>query len=100
MSEQDSKHDEKKVAEIKAKLDEYWKTNIRLITVLLIIWFVVAYIPPLFINQFNKIVILGFPLGYYMGSQGSLIVFVLLIAYYAWRMNKLDEEYGLAGTKR
>lgn len=92
--------DEAKKAEIKARLEAYWQANVRLITTLLIIWFAVAYIPPLFINSFNKIVIAGFPFGYYMGSQGSLIVFVVLIFYYAWRMNKLDEEYGLTGTKR
>jgi putative solute:sodium symporter small subunit len=91
---------EKQRAEVKAKLDAYWKANVRLITILLIIWFAVAYIPPLIINQLNQIVILGFPLGYYMGSQGSLIVFVILIFYYASRMNKLDEEYGLTGLKR
>lgn len=86
--------------QLKAKLEEYWKANVRLITTLLIIWFVVAYIPPLIINSLNQVVIAGFPLGYYMGSQGSLVVFVVLIFYYAWRMNKLDEEYGLLGTKR
>lgn len=79
-----------------SKLDRYWKANQKLIITLLIIWFVVAYIPPLFINQLNNIVIAGFPLGYYMGSQGSLIVFVLLIFFYAWRMNKMDSEYGLS----
>ena len=79
-----------------SKLNTYWKANQRLIITLLIIWFVVAYIPPLIINQLNAIVIAGFPLGYYMGSQGSLIVFVLLIFYYAWRMNKMDNEFGLS----
>ena len=77
------------------KLDAYWKANQRLIVTLLIIWFVVAYIPPLIVNQLNQIVFAGFPLGYYMGSQGSLIVFVVLIFYYAWRMNRLDREYGM-----
>jgi putative solute:sodium symporter small subunit len=91
---------EEQLAEVKAKLEAYWQANVRLIITLLIIWFAVAYIPPLFINAFNQIVILGFPLGYYMGSQGSLIVFVVLIFYYAWRMNKMDEEYGLTGLKR
>jgi putative solute:sodium symporter small subunit len=86
--------------QLKAKLEEYWQTNVRLITTLLIIWFVVAYIPPLIINPLNQIVIAGFPFGYYMGSQGSLIVFVVLIFYYASRMNKLDEEYDLLGKKR
>jgi putative solute:sodium symporter small subunit len=79
----------------KQRAEAYWKENSRLIMTLLAIWFVVAYIPPLFIEQFNQIVIAGFPLGYYMGSQGSLIVFVVLIFYYAFAMNKMDEKYGL-----
>lgn len=76
-------------------VDAYWRANLRLIATLLVIWFAVSYIPILFVNQLNTIRIAGFPLGYYMGSQGSLIVFVLLIFYYAWRMAKLDREYGL-----
>ncbi|GAB4124654.1 MAG: DUF4212 domain-containing protein [Roseiflexaceae bacterium] len=79
----------------KQRAEAYWKENSRLIMTLLAIWFVVAYIPPLFIEQFNQIVIAGFPLGYYMGSQGSLIVFVVLIFYYAFAMNKMDKKYGL-----
>jgi putative solute:sodium symporter small subunit len=77
------------------RLEAYWKANLQLIWILLAIWFAVAYVPPLFVNQLNTIVIAGFPLGYYMGSQGSLVVFVILIFYYAWRMNKMDQEYGL-----
>lgn len=92
--------DRDRVEEVKARLESYWQANIRIITILLIIWFAVAYVPPLFVNQLNQIVIAGFPLGYYMGSQGSLIVFVLEIFFYAWYMNKLDEDYGLVGIKR
>ncbi len=77
----------------KQRLEAYWQENLRLIVILLVIWFAVAYIPPLFINQLNQIVIAGFPFGYYMGSQGSLVVFVVLIFYYAWYMNRLDEKY-------
>ena len=54
----------------------------------------------LFINQFNSIVIAGFPLGYYMGAQGALIVFVIQIFYYAYAMNKLDEKYGMSDRDR
>lgn len=92
--------DRDRVEEVKARLESYWQANIRIITILLIIWFAVAYVPPLFVNQLNQIVIAGFPLGYYMGSQGSLIVFVVEIFFYAWYMNKLDEDYGLVGIKR
>lgn len=80
----------------KVDTEGYWKANLRLINILLVIWFAVSYVPVLFVNQLNSIKIFtGFPLGYYMGSQGSLIVFVILIFYYAWRMAKLDREYGL-----
>ena len=75
---------------------QYWKENQRLILILLGIWFVVTYVQVLFVNQLNGIVIAGFPLGYYMGAQGSLIVFVIEIFYYAFAMNRLDEKYGMA----
>jgi putative solute:sodium symporter small subunit len=44
----------------------------------------------------NNIVILGFPLGFYMAAQGSLIVFVVLIFWFAARQNAIDEEFGVA----
>jgi putative solute:sodium symporter small subunit len=81
-------------AEQRAQL--YWKENQRLIIILLAIWAAVTFLPVLLINQFNAVVIAGFPLGYYMGAQGSLIVFVVEIFYYAFAMNKLDEKYGLS----
>ena len=74
----------------------YWRANLRLIAILLVIWFAVSYVPVLIVNMLNQFNILtGFPFGYYMGSQDSLIVFVLLIFYYSWRMAKIDREFGL-----
>ena len=76
--------------------EAYWKYNIRLTTILLIIWFVVAYIlGGVLAGVLNRIVILGFPLGYYIAAQGALIVFVIEIAVYARLMNKKDLEYGI-----
>ncbi len=82
------------------KAEAYWRENQRLIVILLVIWFVVSYLPVPFVNQLNTIVIGGFPLGYYMGSQGSLIVFVVEIFYYAFAMNRLDQKYGLSDKTR
>lgn len=67
-----------------------------MITILLIIWFLAAYAHPPFAKALNEIRILtGFPLGYWLASQGSLIVFVGLIFFYAWYMNNvLDKKYG------
>jgi putative solute:sodium symporter small subunit len=76
--------------------EAYWKYNIRLTTILLIIWFVVTYLlGGIFAGTLNRIVILGFPLGYYIAAQGALIVFVIEIAVYARLMNNKDLEYGI-----
>jgi putative solute:sodium symporter small subunit len=74
----------------------YWRYNIRLTTILLVIWFVVTYlISGLWAGWLNQFSFLGFPLGYYMAAQGSLAIFVIEIAVYAHLMNKLDREYGI-----
>jgi len=74
----------------------YWRYNITLTTVLLIIWFVVTYlISGLWAASLNQFSFLGFPLGYYMAAQGSLAIFVIEIAVYAYLMNKLDLKYGI-----
>jgi putative solute:sodium symporter small subunit len=74
----------------------YWRYNLRLTTTLLVIWFVVAYLlAGVFAGALNKFSFLGFPLGYYMAAQGSLIVFVVEIALYARLMNKKDLEFGI-----
>ena len=73
----------------------YWRRNLVLTAVLLSIWFVVTYVMAWFAPQLNQFHFFGFPLGYYMAAQGSLVIYVLLIAFYAWRMNRLDREYGV-----
>lgn len=75
------------------KRKAYWHENVKLTTITLIIWAIVSYGAAAMVVSLNNIVILGFPLGYYMGAQGSLIVFVLLIANYARVMNKVDRKY-------
>jgi putative solute:sodium symporter small subunit len=75
---------------------EYWRYNIKLTTVLLAIWFVVTFlISGLWASWLNQWTIIGFPLGYYMAAQGSLAIFVIEIAVYAYLMNKKDEEFGI-----
>jgi putative solute:sodium symporter small subunit len=76
--------------------DTYWTYNVRLTTILLVIWFVVTYIiSGLMAGWLNQFTLLGFPLGYYMAAQGSLAIFVIEIAVYAYLMNRKDEEYGI-----
>lgn len=76
--------------------ESYWRFNSRLTLILLAIWFVVAYLlGGLLAGSLNNIVILGFPLGYYVAAQGALVVFVIEIAVYAKLMNQKDLEYGI-----
>jgi putative solute:sodium symporter small subunit len=76
--------------------EEYWRRNLRITGILLAVWFVVTFVCSYFARELNEIVIFGFPLGFYMGAQGSLIVYLIIIGYYARYMNRLDEEYGVA----
>jgi putative solute:sodium symporter small subunit len=79
-----------------AKREAYWRYNVRLTTILLVIWFVVTYlISGIWAGALNNITFIGFPLGYYMAAQGSLAIFVIEIALYAYLMNKKDLEYGI-----
>lgn len=75
---------------------EYWRYNITLTTILLVIWFVVTYIiSGLMAGWLNQFSFIGFPLGYYMAAQGSLAIFVIEIAVYAYLMNRKDIEFGI-----
>ncbi len=72
----------------------YWRENVRLVTTLLIIWFVVSYgFGIILAPVLNVIVIAGMPLGFWFAQQGSIYVFVALIFVYVTRMNTLDRKY-------
>ncbi len=72
----------------------YWQANLRLVGICLAIWFVCSYgFGVLLVDQLNEIRIGGFQLGFWFAQQGSIYVFVVLIFFYAWRMNKLDKRY-------
>ena len=75
---------------------EYWRRNLRLMAVLLAIWALVSFgAGILFVEALNNVVIGGYPLGFWFAQQGSIITFVILIAVYVWRMDKLDAEFGI-----
>ena len=78
------------------KHKQYWQKNLRITGILLAIWFVVTYVVGWFARDLNAITMFGFPLGFYIGAQGALIVYVLIIWFYAAYMNRLDQEYGVA----
>lgn len=76
--------------------EKYWQANLKLILGCLIVWAFVSYgCAILFRPLLAGIHIGGTDLGFWFAQQGSILFFIALIFFYAWRMNKLDEEYGL-----
>ena len=73
----------------------YWSKNLRITAILLFIWFVVTYVVGYFARDLS-LTFFGWPFSFWVGSQGSLVVYVIIIAYYAHYMNKLDQEHGVA----
>ncbi len=75
----------------------YWKKNLRLMIVLLAVWFTVSFgFGILLIEPLNTIVIAGFPLGLWFAQQGSILTFLVIILIYALRMDRIDDEFGVA----
>ena len=73
---------------------QYWRANIKILSVLLTIWFVVSYgCGILFVKQLNQFQFAGFKVGFWFAQQGSMIIFVLLIVAYIFLMNKLDKKF-------
>ena len=77
------------------KHNEYWRKNLVITAILLLVWFIVTFVEAWFARELNTITFLGFPLGFYMSAQGSLAIYVIIIGIYAILMRKLDLEYNV-----
>ncbi len=75
---------------------DYWKANIRLVSILLVIWFVVSYLfGIILVDLLNEIRIAGVGLGFWFAQQGSIFTFLILIFVYAKKMNDLDRKFNV-----
>ncbi len=86
------------MAEVKlseAQQAAYWHRTKSLMLWILFAWFIFSFAIHLFAPQLNTIRIIGFPLGYYMAAQGSLIAFVLMCIWNAKSQDKIDREFGV-----
>lgn len=82
------------MAESDSRHTKYWRTNLRYVGILLLIWFGVSYgAGILFKDALDSIRIGGFKLGFWFAQQGSIFVFVILIFVYVYLMNRLDRKY-------
>jgi putative solute:sodium symporter small subunit len=74
---------------------DYWQKNLRITAVLLVIWFIATFVVAWYAIPLAEINIFGWPLSFYMAAQGSLIIYVLIIGFYALKMRALDNEHGV-----
>lgn len=80
--------------ELSEKHREYWRKNVTITAILLAIWFVVTFVVG-YIARDLSFDFFGWPFAFWMGAQGALVIYVLIIWFYARFMNKLDKEYGV-----
>jgi putative solute:sodium symporter small subunit len=78
--------------QLSEKHQEYWHKNLTITAILMVIWFIITFVVGYFARElsFN---FFGWPFAFWMGGQGALAIYVLIIGFYAWYMNRLDLEY-------
>jgi putative solute:sodium symporter small subunit len=78
------------------RYSDYWRENVRLIWILLLIWAFVSFVCGIIlVKPLNTITVGSVPLGFWIAQQGSIWVFVILTFFYAWRMDRIDHKYKL-----
>lgn len=74
----------------------YWKENVRLLVVCIAVWAFVSFgCGILFVDWLNQFKLGGYPLGFWFAQQGAIYTFLMIIFFYAYKMNKLDKKYNL-----
>lgn len=80
--------------ELSEKHKEYWRKNVRMTLILLAIWAFVTYVVG-YLARDLSFSFFGWPFAFWMGAQGALVVYVIIIWWYARYMNNLDKQYGV-----
>jgi putative solute:sodium symporter small subunit len=81
--------------DLEKRKKEYWLKNLQMTGILLFIWFVVTFVIGYFARDLT-FTFMGWPFSFWVASQGALVVYMLIIWYYARRMNRMDDDYGVA----
>ena len=78
--------------------EAYWRRNLRVIGVLLFVWFVVTFVAAYFARDL-AFDFFGWPFGFWVAGQGALLVYAAIVGFYARDMNRLDREFGFAESE-
>ena len=82
-------------------VQRYWRNNKLIIAILLSVWFLVAFVLAIIlVEPLNNFKLAGFPLGFWIGQQGAIYVFILIVLAYCLLMEYGDKKFHLEETKR
>jgi len=70
---------------------DHWRRNRRLIAGLLVLWFVVTFVVAFFARELS-FRLFGWPFSFWVASQGAIVIYLLIVGVYVWRMDRLDAE--------
>ncbi len=87
--------DEAPLTELSDAQRHYWRQTLRITSVLLAIWFVVTFVVAYFARNLS-FDFFGWPFSFWVAAQGALVVYVVVVWFYARAMNRLDREHGVA----
>jgi putative solute:sodium symporter small subunit len=79
-----------------AEREGHWAATRNLMLLMLAMWAFFSFIIHFFVTPLNGIRIMGFPLGFYMAAQGSLLAFVVMLFWFAKRQDSIDRQFGVA----
>lgn len=82
--------------ETQERAKAYWDKNVKLMTSLMVVWFVVSFgCGIIFVDFLNQFQIGGYKLGFWFAQQGSIYTFLVIIFFYAWKMRQIDREFNV-----
>jgi putative solute:sodium symporter small subunit len=79
-----------------ATIEAHWSKTSKLMILMMCLWAFFSFIVHMFVTPLNGIRLFGFPLGFYMAAQGSLIAFVIMLFWFAKAQDGIDREFGVA----
>ncbi|VXC45515.1 DUF4212 domain-containing protein [Massilia sp. 9I] len=84
---------------LEAACQAHWRATRRLTAVLMVLWLCTGFGTVYFARELSHFTVFGWPLSFYMAAQGASLVSLAIIAFYAWRMRRIDRRYGATGEK-
>ncbi|OYU00602.1 MAG: hypothetical protein CFE40_00550 [Burkholderiales bacterium PBB1] len=75
--------------------EAHWRQNRRITALLLAIWFVVTFVLTFFARELN-FSFFGGPFSFWVAALGTPLVYVIIVAYYARYMERLDRQHALS----